>query len=82
MDLTGFDVASLEQLMAPLVDPNAEWQGMPECTPDEKAAYRRVMVHFANEEDTEDFERLIRQEIPKRKANGGWIGIIWFPPKK
>ena len=82
MDLTGYDAESIEQLMAPMTDPNAEWQGMPECTPNDDAAYRRVMVHFRSEEDAQKFSDLIGQELPHHKANGGWIGIIWFPPKE
>lgn len=52
-----------------------EWQDMPEFEQEDLAPHRTVFVHFRNDADVEEFEKLIGQKLtPKQKA-------VWFPPK-
>lgn len=54
-------------------DPNAEWQGMPECENQDARPYRSIIVHFKSEDDVREFADLIGQVIGDK---GKWI---WFP---
>lgn len=74
MDLTGYDAESIEQLMAPLLDPNAEWQGMPEVNNSNLLGYKQVVIHFKNKTDLDNFIKLTNIKI----LHGG----AWFPPVK
>ena len=82
MDLTGFDVAALEELMtaAPPAqqgenDPNAEWKGMPEFQNLDATSAFRAIVHFETLEAKAEFENFIGQKIPDNTRS------IWFPKK-
>lgn len=45
------------------VDPNSEWDGMPEFVQDDMTPHRTLHVHFADEAAVQDFQRLIEQEF-------------------
>lgn len=49
------------------------WKGMPEFEQEDQEAYKKIFVHFANEDDYQEFFRVIGQR-PNAKA-------IWFPPQ-
>lgn len=50
-----------------------EWRGMPEFVQEDLTSYRKIVIHFRNEKDVDDFSKLIQQNItPKQKA-------LWFP---
>ena len=56
-------------------DPNVEWQGMPEFEQEDLTGIKCI-VHFENESDMKDFEKLIGQHIPDNTKS------IWYPKKK
>jgi hypothetical protein len=45
------------------VDPNAEWDGMPEFNQEDDAPYKSLIVHFENEDYFKDFCNLINQVV-------------------
>jgi hypothetical protein len=50
-----------------------EWQGMPEFLQEDLMPFRAINVRFRNEEDVQEFAKLLGQVItPKQKA-------LWFP---
>lgn len=50
-----------------------EWQSMPEFFQEDLTPYRVLNLRFRNEEDVQEFARLVEQTItPKQKA-------LWFP---
>lgn len=53
-------------------DPQTQWQGMPEYTSDGKW-FRRLVVHFENQEAVDAFAKLVAQEI------GAKTKFIWYP---
>jgi len=53
-----------------------EWKDMPEFEMEDLTSYRKLFVHFRNEEDVKRFAELIEQNInPKQKS-------LWFPEMK
>ena len=49
------------------------WVNMPEFVQEDLTPFRVINVRFRNEEDVQEFARLMQQEItPKQKA-------LWFP---
>lgn len=51
------------------------WKDMPEFIQEKKEAFSKIVVRFDNEEDLNDFSRLIGQKLtPKTKS-------IWHPYK-
>lgn len=50
-----------------------EWQEMPEFKQDDKKAHRQLIVSFRNQEDLNEFLRLIKQRITNKTKS------IWFP---
>ena len=56
-------------------DPNAEWQGMPEFQQEDLTGIKCI-VHFENESDMKDFEKLVGQHIPDNTKS------IWYPKKE
>ena len=57
------------------IDPNAEWEGMPEYENSAKAI-KTLYIHFETENDIRDFENLIGQKI------GDKTKYIWYPEHK
>ena len=50
-----------------------EWRGMPEFFQEDLTPYRVLNLRFRNEEDVQEFAKLVEQVItPKQKA-------LWFP---
>jgi hypothetical protein len=50
-----------------------EWQGMPEFFQEDLTPYRVLNLRFRNEEDVQEFAKLVEQVItPRQKA-------LWFP---
>ena len=77
---TGFDGDDLDRLISDLtrgegvgVDPNAEWEGMPEFTHEDKTAYQEITLRFKDQASVEQFTNLIQRTItPQTK-------FLWFP---
>lgn len=57
-------------------DPNAEWQGMPDFSQENKKSFRHVIVHFPTQEDVDKFFMLIDQK------DTGQTKSVWFPPQE
>ena len=53
-----------------------EWQGMPEFKNEDLTSYRKIIVHFRNDEDVEEFAKLIGQNITSK------LPSVWFPKLK
>jgi hypothetical protein len=53
-----------------------EWRGMPDFNQPNKAAYRQLIVSFENEDDVEEFFKLIDQSFTAKTKS------IWFPDHK
>jgi hypothetical protein len=56
-----------------VTDPSAEWNGMPEFEQDDNTSYRRMIVHFMNEDAVSKFGKKMEQTIT------GKTKYIWFP---
>lgn len=55
------------------IDPQEEWQGMPEFNQEDKTSYRHVVIHFKSEEDASNFFKLIGHK------DTGKTRSLWFP---
>jgi hypothetical protein len=52
---------------------STEWEGMPEFHQEDLTSKRKIFIHFRNEDDVQEFAKLINQTItPKQKS-------LWFP---
>ena len=51
-----------------------EWIDMPEYNSENMKSYRKIIVHFANEENIKTFFELINQKYTEKTK------FIWFPP--
>ena len=49
-----------------------EWQDMPEFEMDDLSSFRKIVVHFRNQEDIDKFAKLIGQKITKAPS-------LWYP---
>ena len=49
-----------------------EWQGMPEFEMEDLTSFRKIVVHFRNQEDIDKFAELIGQKITKAPS-------LWYP---
>mgnify|MGYP001156852179 FL=1 len=49
-----------------------EWQGMPEFEMKDLRSFRKIVVHFRNQEDIDKFAELIGQKITKAPS-------LWYP---
>jgi len=54
-------------------DPDAEWKDMPEYQHEDLSSKKRLLVHFATEEDYAAFSKLIGQKLTMDTRS------IWFP---
>jgi hypothetical protein len=50
-----------------------EWKGMPEFAQEDLTSHRRVIVHFRNDADVEEFAKLLNQRITLKQPS------CWFP---
>ena len=63
LEVTGVDPQSAE----------AHWVGMPEFVQENQKAHKTIYVHFRNEEDYQEFAKLIGQILTKKTKT------IWYP---
>jgi hypothetical protein len=73
LTLVGFDpgeVASLRGSKGSPLDPDAEWEGMPDFEQEQKTGAFRVTVHFATDADADRFFELLGK--PRRSS-------MWWP---
>ena len=49
-----------------------EWQDMPEFKMEDLSSFRKIVVHFRNQEDIDKFAELIGQKITKAPS-------LWYP---
>jgi len=56
-----------------VVDPAQEWQGMPEFVQEDQTSFRRIVVHFANQQDVDSFAKLVGQKFGEKTR------AIWYP---
>ena len=54
-------------------DPLAEWEGMPEFEQDDLGAFQTVKIHFARQEDVNQFAKLVEQKITDKTKS------MWYP---
>ncbi len=52
-----------------------EWKDMPEFEMEDLSSFRKIVVHFRNQEDIDKFAELIGQKITKAPS-------IWYPEWK
>lgn len=52
-----------------------EWKGMPEFVQEKKSAHAQIIFRFKNEEDLQEFARLIGQKLTKKTKSA------WYPFK-
>ena len=52
-----------------------EWQDMPEFKMEDLSSFRKIVVHFRNQEDIDKFAKLIGQKITKAPS-------LWYPEGK
>ena len=80
MDLSGlffdFEIDKILGREGEPLDPNAEWQGMPEFhQEDTLSAFATVLVRIDNESDLTAFAKLMNQTVNRETRS------IWFPQK-
>ena len=78
LEAIGFDEAEFAALLDKIapdspVDYAAAWQGMPEFEQEDKTSFRQVIVHFANQDDLDDFAELVNQDLGEKTR------AIWYP---
>lgn len=49
------------------------WQDMPEYNQEDLTSYRKIIVHFRNDEDVEKFSELLNQKITAKQPS------LWYP---
>lgn len=49
------------------------WQDMPEFYQEDLTSYRKIIVHFRNEEDVQKFAKLLDQKISPK------LPTLWYP---
>jgi hypothetical protein len=78
------DSVAIQQLLTNLAtrtgiippdNPYDHWDGMPEFEQEDKTALKSIQVHFASEDDLEQFAKAIAQTITMQTRS------IWYPPK-
>lgn len=81
LTLTAFTDADFARAFAdPLalgpIDASAEWNGMPEYQAEDKRSFRKITVHFADQEAVDDFAKRLEQVITPKAP------FIWHPELK
>ena len=71
--LSSFMEESEEEIKENLEGWRKHWKGMPEYKQDHKKAYKTIYVHFRNEDDYEDFQKLVGQKLSEKTKT------IWHP---
>lgn len=65
LDVMGIDEDELA------TDTEKHWEGMPAFQQDDNSPYKTVFVHFRNQQDYEDFQKLIGQKLTS-KTKSAW----------
>lgn len=50
-----------------------EWVGMPEFIQEDLTSQRKIVVHFRNEDDVQEFANIIGQKITLKQPS------LWYP---
>lgn len=53
-----------------------EWTGMPEFVQEDLTSFRKIVVHFKNQEDVDAFAALIEQTITPKQPS------LWYPKQE
>ncbi len=56
-----------------LFEDENEWEGMPEFIQEKKEAYSKIIVRFENEDDLQEFAKMIGQKLTNKTKS------IWHP---
>jgi len=73
LEITGFSTYEISALFGEENNIEQEWEGMPEFDQKDKTSFRKVVVHFENDENVQEFFALINQKYtPKTNS-------IWHP---
>ncbi len=56
-----------------LFEDKNEWDGMPEFIQEKKEAYSKIIVRFDNEDDLQEFAKMIGQKLTNKTKS------IWHP---
>lgn len=63
----------MEKKQQQLFDELNHWNDLPEFVMEDLTSFRKLIIHFRNEKDVNDFAELLKQNItPKQKS-------LWFP---
>jgi hypothetical protein len=78
LTLTGLSEMEIDAFLGEPVegDPEQTWDGMPEFQNEDQQSAHKVVVHFANMDDFEDFKKLVGQDINEKRK------FIWYPEVK
>lgn len=77
IEVTGFDQIELEGIFGYTIeDLEKEWQNMPEYISEDKTSFRRLIIHFRNQDDVNKFSKIIKQELTDKTLS------IWYPEKQ
>ena len=63
----------MENKIMTLFEDENEWEGMPEFIQEKKEEYAKIIVRFANEDDLQEFAKMIGQKLTNRTKS------IWHP---
>jgi hypothetical protein len=55
------------------LDWKQEWKDMPEFKQEDLTSYRKIVVHFRNDDDVKAFAELIGQKITPKQPS------LWYP---
>ena len=58
------------------INPQDEWEGMPEFNQDDKMPIRQIIISFDNKEDINKFSKLLNQNITDKTKS------LWYPKKE
>lgn len=56
-------------------DPSTEWVDMPDYNQENLMPKKTLLVHFENEEDRQEFSKLVKQNLTEKTK------FIWYPPQ-
>jgi len=56
-------------------DPSTEWVDMPDYEQENLMPQKTLLVHFANEDDRQEFAKLVNQKLTEKTK------FIWYPPQ-
>jgi ParB-like chromosome segregation protein Spo0J len=56
-------------------DPSTEWVDMPDYQQENLMPQKTLLVHFANEDDRQEFAKLVNQKLTEKTK------FIWYPPQ-